>query len=303
MKKIFLAGLAILSMSTAAFAGPIDLPPDGGVYIKFNNFELADLGGILTGDAPTNSLVIPGGYDGTNTQGNWGVALIKTLDTGVPTAPHDDLDLDSPPIFADIFSGGQITAIFGGIQLTSLHTATGGWMDLWWHDSTGLGDPTNININLTAPTAASVAKLTTDNGGVFLARINFTPGVLGTASDGNDCTTTIFTQSVLNGTGVGVANSFADIDTTKVGAWTSTLNGDWFDNPCGARSDVRFKNSYELLNAGPWKGDYAAGGNIIGLRSDDPARAFTVPEPMTLGLLGMGLAGLGVRMRRRTNVN
>jgi hypothetical protein len=93
-------------------------------------------------------------------------------------------------------------------------------------------------------------------------------------------------------TGSGQADSFGNIDLSAGGAWASTLNGDWFNTPFGTR-DIRFSNFFNLNPL--WDG----AGDVIGLRSNDPARVMTVPEPMSLTLLGLGLLGVGIRSRKR----
>ena len=58
------------------------------------------------------------------------------------------------------------------------------------------------------------------------------------------------------------------------------LNGNYFNNPRSGplTSDIGFKNSYNQLGSGPWAGDVAQNGTVIGLHSEDPTQVFTRPR-------------------------
>ena len=119
----------------------------------------------------------------------------------------------------------------------------------------------------------------------------------------------ILTSAALTGTGH--ADAFADVVDVNGdgvinaldGAWAALLDGNWFfvdtngDGTFGGpgeRRDIRFGNSTNGLAS--WD---TAGTDIVGLRSNDPGRVFTVPEPSTLGILSVGLLALGFTLRRR----
>ena len=121
------------------------------------------------------------------------------------------------------------------------------------------------------------------------------------------------TADPLNLSGSGQADGFAnvmDINNDGVinaadGAWAHDINSDWFyvdpngngiKGEAGETRDIRFSNFYNNLTS--WDG--AAGTGIKGLRSNDPARGFVVPEPASLALAGIALLGLGLSRRRNS---
>jgi hypothetical protein len=287
-KQIAASAFAVLCVAGTASADPIVLPGDTPLYFQFNNIEQVNA---------SNTLIVPGYAPAVGTQGNWGVLNISSIQLGAVATPNEDIG-GGPVMWSDDGPGGvngQITGIFYGVQITGPTTATGGTLDLFWNDA-GSDPITAACLSNTGdvcePTAATVAQFT---GGELVARLNFASGILPL-----DPVTTISSSidpTTISG-GRGSADSFANVDTSVSAAWTDVLNGDWFITNFGTR-DIRFSTFFNRLPS--WDAPpNAAAGTTVGLRSNDPARVFTAPEPLTLALLGIGLAGVGYSRRRKT---
>lgn len=310
-RQLLVAIGAVFLLSASTQAAPYMLPSDTPINIQFGNLEQIDLSG-------GNRLTLPDPTYFGGTMGNWGVLNITSIQSAAPkvSPPHDDIGT-GPVIWSDDGAGGvngQITGIFYDIQLTSPTTATGGTLDLYWHDAgSEVVDASDMAGNI-APTAATQNLFTS---GTFLARLNFASGVI----DGDTTTTltsTINLDPSWDGNTLSVANSYANVDTSLVGAWTQVLNNDWFwidsDNDGirgepGETRDLRFRNGFNGLSTwndpGP-DGILGTGDEdlfIKGALSTDPARVYTavIPEPGTMILFGFGLLGLAGAARRKNS--
>lgn len=306
MRKSILAGAAGLALAMAAgpvAAAPISLP-NGPLYFQFNNLEQLSPGNQIDSDG-----------DGTPDEGNWGVFNISSVQAGAVAIPNKDIG-GGPVIFSDDGPGGtqgQITGIFYGITIVNTTLgpvitvdATGGFIDLYWEDA---GDD-DIDAAALSGAAGPGIRTAQDQAGdftdgTFLVRLAFASGIV--PDDDNVTIRGTFINTI---TGSGQADSFADVVDVNGdgvidendGLWAGILNTDWFivhDDPNDGidtqTRDIRFSNFTNGLPT--WNGDQ----DIVGLRSNDPGRAFVIAEPTTLAMLGGGLllAGLLSRRQRR----
>ena len=281
MKSKFAALALGLTFGVSALATPVQDLVKGPAFVKFTGAEQIAVGGATTGYGNEIS---------------WGVFAVSTINPGVVVTPNTQIASTGVSYFNDTVHA-QVTGIFYGIEAGTTPTATNpfpgalGYMDLYWRDL-DFWSFTDIGIVSTSGpglirTSQNTATGFTD--GTLLARLYFTPGIT------LDPTVTISGSQVPTNAGfTGESDFFANVDMSAGGVWSSSLNTDYFTTALGTQADLKFKNSYNLLNQ--WSGP--AGSNIIGAKIDDPAQAY-VPEPGALSLMGLALFGMAALRRRK----
>jgi hypothetical protein len=301
------AGILLGLGTGVASAAPFIPPRDTPLYTHLTNAEQLD----TTGD---NAIDTPSG----DPEGNWGIFQVDSIQEGFVATEGKDITGSGDTLFSDRIhppgSEGQITGIFHGLQVENITNAdgstlvdsSGGQIDLYW-DEAGLtegGTVVEIGDGSNPPgarTADDQYPGFTD--GIFLGTLDLAPGVI----DGDSTTTVRGSFDSTTDIGSGNADGYADVADVNGdgvidsddGLWASALNSDWFqvdlngDGTDETSRDIRFSNGTNGMAS--WDGTEG----VVGLRSSDPLRAVSVPEPGMLGLMGAGLVLLATASARR----
>lgn len=283
-----MAMLLVFGLSSMALAVPY-MPPLGPLFLKFNNVEQL---------SPTEAIVAPSGM----TETNWGVFDITSISTGDISTNPQNFPSDTM-VWSQLTSTGEITGIFGNIQLHSIVGSTfnskGGSLYLYWDDTPDAALATALPSERGFYSGGDFdfKNFAADPNDTFLAQIDFMPGaIVDWITDPTKNITITGTSIPTAGGFTGIANSFgnvADVNNDGVidsadGLWATLLDSNYFDTEWGRNTaDLKFRNIYENSGAHSWDAT-----NIFGADSTDPARAYGVPEPATMLLLGTGLIGL-----------
>jgi hypothetical protein len=315
MKRLALTLLVATALASAnAFSAPITLQP-GPLYIVSDDAEQFSINNSIT--SPTSA-----------GEGLWGILQILNIQMGSITTANQTVG-PGTSFFVDGQNGGnQVLGIFYGGHTCPLaadcstDTVTNDLtLDLYWHDKSsqnasallspggckttgcGLG---SIAANRTAQNQFTGFTNSTGNPGdsvTFLARLHTAIGIDGPVDPGQ------FADQIESS--AGKAEGYFEVDNSVVGAWTSQLDSNWFTiDPNGFpfasfTRDMRLDSNFSPNTSwdNPSGGICPSSGGpmlcIVGLRTDDPMQAFAVPEPGTIALVVLALAGMGAWKRRR----
>jgi hypothetical protein len=285
---ILLAFATCLGFSATGMAVPIfslkDVPAgwDGSFEIKFQNYESFTLN-----------------QQGQIDVGSQNYGIVKLTSISDPTTGTD--------IWQSGDNGAEITGVFNGITVKTITPTLGGDVV----DSTGGTLNLYINPNGTFATAGgfgqgaggygitgcSVASLCYDGisnaaaGGMFLT---LDWAAVGVVADGT--ITVDGTLSALTTPLTGTAQGYANVTGGDYASHFDT-NGQLGGSDVFLQDDVCTPGDTGCVSLTAAGGSPADGGWM--LRSNDPVRGAYIPEPATLGLLGIGLLGIGIASRRR----
>lgn len=297
LKVGLLAGASVLAFSTAASALSLT---GGDLRINFVNVDSATSTYPLIGANQTicttvadcdvasgalaGSSLAPNAIGSEDTWGLLDVESIRSADNSITYWSKGDNGETLQGMFygLDDFRVEEIFNVTGDTVATFSH---GGKLDLYLSGADNFGANTGPagrgGLSTYAPLTSGTLYLSLD----FTTGCGSTPTVASATLCGSfDSNTVGGSSGFLKVTGGSAA---AQWDTNNAAALSGLLN------PVDPEADLFFTNEFTPVGAGNgWS--VVSNGNAIGTK---------LPEPGTLGLLGLGLAGLGMGLRRRKKIS